>query len=45
MIKFFKVGHQVYLIPAIKLTYSKRLNGHLGIDIIWLNLGIEIRLN
>ena len=45
MIKFFKVEHQVYLIPAVKLTYSKKLNGHLGIEIIWLNLGIEIRLN
>jgi len=40
----FKVGYQIYLIPTIKFTHSKILNGYRDIEIIWLKWGVELRI-
>lgn len=45
MLKVFIVGYQIYLIPTIKFTYSKTLNGNRGLEFIWLKWGIEITIN
>jgi hypothetical protein len=44
-IKLFNVGYQIYLIPTIKFTHSKALNGYRAIEFIWLKIGVEIRLS
>jgi hypothetical protein len=44
-INLFNVGYQIYLIPTIKFTHSKKLNGYRAIEFIWLNWGIEIAIN
>ena len=44
-IKLFTVGYQIYLIPTIKYTHSKTLNGYRALEFIWLKLGVEIRLS
>jgi hypothetical protein len=44
-INLFNVGYQIYLIPTIKFTHSKALNGNRGLEFIWLKWGIEIALN
>ena len=44
-INLFNVGYQIYLIPTIKFTHSKALNGYRALEFIWLNWGVEIRLS
>ena len=41
-INLFNVGYQIYLIPTIKFTHSKTLNGYRAIEFIWLKWGIEL---
>ena len=43
-IESFEVSHQIYLIPTIKVTHSKILDGHYGISIIWLDIGLELKI-
>jgi hypothetical protein len=38
----FQIMYQVYLIPTIKFTYDKALNGYKSIEFIWLKWGIEL---
>jgi hypothetical protein len=38
----FKQVDQLYLIPTIKLTYSRTLNGNLEVMLCWLVGGISI---
>jgi hypothetical protein len=40
-VELFKVAYQVYLIPTIKITYSKTLHGNYSVALIWLKRGIE----
>ena len=42
MIETYSVMDQIYLIPTIKITYSKTLNGFYGIDLVWLHWGISL---
>ena len=37
----YTVADQVYLIPAIKATYSRTLNGFLAVDLVWLKWGVS----
>ena len=41
-IKLCKVWGQVYILPYIKLTYTRDLNGNLELIIGWLKLEIII---
>ena len=41
----FEVSYQVYLIPTIKFTYDKVLNGYNSLEFIWWKWGIEFRFN
>ena len=43
-ISTFKVAYQLYVIPTIKVTHNKWLNGSVGIELIWLKWGIDISL-
>lgn len=36
------VGYQLYILPYIKLTYTRKLNGDLELIIGWLNKEIVI---
>ena len=38
----FKQGGQVYILPTIKITYSRTLNGNLEVILCWLVGGISI---
>ena len=42
-IEGYKIGFQVYLLPAIKITHDKILNGSYEICIMFLKWGISIR--
>ena len=38
----FQITYQVYLIPTIKFTYDKTLNGYNSLEFIWWKWGIEL---
>jgi len=42
-IESHRIGYQVYLIPTIKLTHDRTLNGAYEIIFIWLNFGLSLR--
>ena len=37
-----KILYQVYLLPFVKITYDKILNGNYELIIGWLNIGLSI---
>lgn len=41
-IEVFTVVDQIYVIPTLKITYTRLLNGDLEIQLIWLTKGISI---
>ena len=41
-IELYLVGNQIYLIPAVKITYSKSLNGYYTIDLLWFKWGLSL---
>jgi hypothetical protein len=41
-IEVYEVSDQLYVIPTIKLTYTKILNGYYSIDLVWLGWGISL---
>lgn len=41
-IELYSVVDQTCLIPTIKTTYSRTLNGHYTIDLVWLKWGITL---
>jgi len=41
-INFYQVAYQIYLIPYIKITYNRFLNGNYELIIGWLNREIVI---
>ena len=42
MIEKYRIVDQIYLIPTMKVTYSRMLNGFYTIDFIWLRWGISL---
>lgn len=40
--EIYLVSDQIYLIPALKITYSKSLNGYYTIDLLWLKWGLSL---
>jgi len=38
------IVYQYYIIPTIKVTYDKILNGNKSIDLIWLKWALSIEL-
>lgn len=43
-ISSFKVGYQLYVIPTIKITHNKFLNGAYAVELIWLKWGVEVAI-
>jgi len=41
-IELYEVCDQLYLIPTIKTTYSRTLNGFYSIDLVWLKWGLTL---
>ena len=41
-INFYQVAYQIYLIPYIKITYNRFLNGNYELIIGWFNREIVI---
>lgn len=37
-----KISHQVYLLPFVKITYDKTLNGDYELIIGWFNIGLSL---
>jgi len=40
----FGIAYQIYIIPTIKITHNKFLNGAYAIELIWLKWGIEVAI-
>ena len=40
-VEVFGVAYQIYLIPTLKITHSKWLNGCYEIQLIWLKHGVS----
>ena len=40
--ELYSVVDQIYLIPTIKTTYSRTLNGYYSIDLVWLRWGVTL---
>ena len=36
-VEIYEVCDQLYWIPTIKITYTRKLNGYYSIDLVWLN--------
>mgnify|MGYP003664293503 FL=1 len=43
-INFYQVAYQIYLIPYIKITYNRFLNGNYELIIGWFNKEIVISI-
>ena len=43
-IRIYKVGYQFYLLPYIKITYSRFLNGNYELILGWFNRQITLEL-
>jgi hypothetical protein len=43
-INTFKVWGQIYIIPFVKITHDRTLNGDLELIIGWLNRGISFSI-
>jgi len=43
-INTFKVCDQIYIIPFVKITHDRALNGDLELIIGWLNRGISFSI-
>jgi hypothetical protein len=41
-IEIHTIGYQIYVIPFIKITYNKILNGKYELIVGWLNKAISI---
>jgi hypothetical protein len=41
-ISIHKIDSQLYLLPFVKVTYDKVLNGSYELIIGWLNIGLSI---
>jgi hypothetical protein len=40
--ELYSIVDQIYLIPTIKTTYSRTLNGYYSIDLVWLRWGVTL---
>ena len=40
--ELYSIVDQIYLIPTIKITYSRTLNGYYSIDLVWLRWGVTL---
>jgi hypothetical protein len=40
-IEIYTQSYQILLIPSIKITYSRYLNGYYSLDLVWINKGIS----
>jgi hypothetical protein len=38
-----RIGYQIYLIPTIKITHDRMLNGAYEVIFIWFNFGLSLR--
>lgn len=43
-LEIYTVGYQLYILPAINITYTTKLNGAYEINLCWFNKGISLRL-
>jgi len=41
-IELYTILDQLYLIPTIKTTYARSLNGYYSIDLVWIKWGISL---
>jgi len=41
-IESYGVSDQLYVIPVIKITYTRKLDGYYSIDLVWLEWGIGL---
>lgn len=41
-ISIHKIDSQLYLLPFVKITYDKVLNGHYELIIGWFNIGLSL---
>jgi hypothetical protein len=41
-VKIYEVCDQLYWIPTIKITYTRKLNGYYSIDLVWLEWGLSL---
>ena len=44
-ISIHKISSQFYIIPFVKVTYDKVLNGHYELIIGWFNVGLSFSYN
>ena len=44
-IKIYSVWGQVYLLPYVKITHTKRLNGNIELIVGWWNREIVLEIN
>jgi hypothetical protein len=44
-LEFFTVASQIYLIPTIKITHDRLLNGYHEVQLIWLKWGFSFMFN
>lgn len=40
--EIYSISDQMYLIPSIKITYSRFLNGYYTIDLLWVKWGFSL---
>jgi hypothetical protein len=40
-----RIAYQIYLLPTIKITHDKMLNGAHEVILIWWNFGLSFRFN
>lgn len=38
----YEVLDQMYLIPTLKITHNRGLNGYYAIDLVWIKWGISL---
>ena len=43
-IKVYQVSYQFYLLPYIKVTYNRRLNGYYEFIVGWFNREVTLEL-
>jgi len=44
-LEFFNIWSQIYLIPTVKITHDRLLNGFHEVQLIWLKWGVSLMFN
>ena len=44
-LEFFNSWSQIYLIPTVKITHDRLLNGFHEVQLIWLKWGVSLMFN